>query len=86
MVYSDEWLLLRPSRYGEYIVGDTLIVQEGTDVDTIFVQFGGSTSNNYAFGDQKKQEFQAYRILPETDPKSKYQYKLQQDQKSLTSA
>jgi hypothetical protein len=36
-VYSDEWLLLRPSRYGEYIVGDSLIVQEGTDVDTIFV-------------------------------------------------
>jgi hypothetical protein len=35
-VHSDEWLLLKPSySQNQQIIGDMLVVQENTDVDSI---------------------------------------------------
>jgi hypothetical protein len=38
---SDEWLLLKPSQSGLHIIGDTLVIQGNTDVDSININFGG---------------------------------------------
>ena len=58
-----------------------MIIEENTDVDAILIKFGGGVTNKYYFSDQKKQEFQAFRVIPESDPNttSKYQYRIQRD-------
>jgi hypothetical protein len=38
MLTSDEWFLAMPSR--EEIVGDRLVIEQGTDVDSLVMQWG----------------------------------------------
>lgn len=68
-VTSDEWLLLKPSfAHNQQIIGDTLVVQENTDVDSISISFGGGINSRASLSDQKKLEFNAFRVVDADDP------------------
>jgi hypothetical protein len=42
IVRSDEWLLIKPAYgTGSHMIGDTIVFQENTDVDSISITFGG---------------------------------------------
>lgn len=38
VLWSDEWYLITPS--GKNIVGDRLVIEKGTDVDSLVIQWG----------------------------------------------
>jgi hypothetical protein len=38
VLWSDEWYLITPR--GQTLVGDRLVIEKGTDVDSIIMQWG----------------------------------------------
>ena len=87
MVFSDEWLLIKPNPLlEESVIGDTLIVQENTDVDSIFIVFGGGITKPTVWPGQSKLEFSAFKVLPTSSEQSKYKYSVKHDQNSLSTA
>lgn len=76
LVYSDEWLLLKPSYSSLGIIGDMLVVQENTDVDSIQITFGGGINQKLNISDQKKQEFYGFTVVDNLEPGHKYKYRL----------
>lgn len=46
LLTSDEWVLIKPSAAAGNIVGNTLLVEAGTDIDSIVVSWGDSVKHH----------------------------------------
>ena len=46
MLRSDEWMMIKPDVSTGAVIGDTLLIQENTDIDSIVVSFGDTVKEN----------------------------------------
>lgn len=46
LLSTDEWVLVKPSSNSGSIIGDTILIQAGTDIDSIVVSWGDSVKFN----------------------------------------
>ena len=67
LLTSYEWVLIKPSASAGTIIGNTLLVQAGTDVDSIVISWGDNVKYNsriqLATGTQPIQKFQAWKVV-----------------------
>ena len=73
MLTSDEWVMIKPTGGATSIIGDTIMIDANTDIDSIVVSWGDSIKHQHkllALGLNSKvtQTFQAWRVVeaPET--------------------
>ena len=84
LLTSDEWVLVRPAGTYGSIIGDTLIIEKGTDIDSIVVSWGDSVKHGLKLRNMlskvEKQailsSFQAWRVVESTDKSSEYGYSI----------
>ena len=71
LLRSDEWVLVKPAGTSGQIIGDTLIVERGTDIDSIVVSWGDSVKHGLKMrgllsgSNQQKKigSFQAWEVV-----------------------
>ena len=90
LLTSYEWVLIKPSATSGNIIGNTLLVQGGTDIDSIVVSWGDSVKHNAKFNSlmggakQPMHTFQAWKVV-ETDDNSEYNYTMKMTHLSVES-
>ena len=82
LLTSDEWVLIKPSSTTGPIIGDTLFVQAGTDIDSIVVSWGDSVKYNLQIREMGLQQkanrmFYAWKVAENPDKSSEYEYSMQ---------
>ena len=79
LLTSYEWVLVKPSASANTIIGNTLLVQAGTDIDSIVISWGDNVKHHSRIqltpGKQPIQTFQAWKVV-ETEDNSEYGYSM----------
>ena len=80
LLRSDEWILVKPASTAGNIIGDTLMVQAGTDIDSIVVSWGDQVKFNKALrklqiSNRPMGKFQSFKVV-ENEKHHDYGYSL----------